>query len=136
MPEENSEKFSTQGTVQVEVACGEGGDAKIYINPTPGYSVKHGKDDYVVFVPEPSETDAGAKKPHQVLDALILKRDNHLTMPKSQLQKSQSQPDLMKMVTEAAIQGVKIQITIKKVEESPAEIVSFRIPAPLSSDSL
>ena len=67
------EFYVTQGIIQVELKT----DAVVIsINPIQGFSVKHGKEDYIVFLPE-------TVSPTRAFDeALIFKRTQHFKVGK------------------------------------------------------
>ena len=97
-PKGQSMLYVTQGTVQVERRTKA--DAVIFINPTQGFSIKHGKEDYIVFVSENALNGKG-------FDAQVFK--------KTQAFQTKGE-DFIQILTEAAFNKTNIEIRINKVE--------------------
>lgn len=99
----------TQGTVQLEYVDVGSEDLKvnIYINPISDYTIKHGKEDYIVLMPE---LDKEAK----FGDAKIFRKTQAFTASSRQI---------------IEVIDTETKIEIKIDSSQPTVIKSIKIPA-------
>jgi len=99
--------YVTQGKVQIERRTGT--EAKIFINPTPDYAVKHNGEDYIVFAgPVCAKSLQGEARLFDKRKGFPIKGD------------------FIEVLTQAAFQGTKIEI---QMNADSAEIEALSIPA-------
>ena len=116
--------YVTQGTVQVGIKTVRVKHGKkfkvennieIQINPAQEYTVKHNKNDYIIFI------DTGP-----VLKAIVFKKTQSFTTKNL---------GFIQYLTNAAFKSTKIEIEIRDPRSGSAptkiEIESLKIPAPL-----
>ncbi len=123
--------FVTQGTIQVERSSEL--PVVIVITPTPDFSVKHGKDEYIVFLSEEALSDKGLGP---FVARLFKKTQAFQAKNDDQVKNS----DLISILSDAAFKQTKIEIKIGDVPDVPSDekakdkplpvrIVSAKIPA-------
>ena len=85
-------EFLTQGTVQVELTP-SGTSIKIRINPVQDFSVKHGGNDYIVFMPDSTTAPLDAK-----------------AFEKTEAFEADIADPVLRVLTDAALKSIKIEI--------------------------
>src|SRR5437764_9222173 len=102
--------YVTQGTIQVEIISET--DIEMKINPVPDYTVKHEKQDYILFIHD------------DIRNAKLSEKTQPFTI---------KQPPFIQHLIAAAVKQIKIEIKIKDLPRSSPkpisiEIESIRIP--------
>jgi hypothetical protein len=124
--------YVTRGTIQVEINCNTS-PKNVKISPTPDYSIKHDKQDYLVFVEKKEKNGTEEKKgTEKESDTVYLKNGIVFT-------KDQAFPideSMLSGIMMVALQRIAIEIEIEikdesaiKVSENDLKITTIRIPA-------